>query len=198
MKVTGGSTWQVVNGHTSTDFCVITSVKSKREDFGKVLPSTYYKMSKLNITRFCVKKEMTEMMSNCLVFNNHSLGFNWWVMSNRSGTGWVRLTPLWWRRGWFSSTFGLKSNKRGGLKSPCWCTENVSFATHGKPCSSQPWQAEAPTLGAIFFQSWPKWKHLVLIRDSGCDSCSGSCEDLALGLRRGAVALVQNTQIFPR
>lgn len=40
---------------------------------------------------------------------------------------------------------------------------------------------ERPHSGSDFFQSWPKWKHLVLIRDSGCDSCSGSCEDLAVG-----------------
>ena len=40
---------------------------------------------------------------------------------------------------------------------------------------------ERPISGSDFFQSWPKWKHLVLIRDSGCDSCSGSCEDLAVG-----------------
>lgn len=40
---------------------------------------------------------------------------------------------------------------------------------------------ERPVSGSDFFQSWPKWKHLVLIRASGCDSCSGSCEDLAVG-----------------
>lgn len=33
MKVGGGSTWQVINGHTSTGICVITSVKSNRMIF---------------------------------------------------------------------------------------------------------------------------------------------------------------------
>lgn len=79
--------------------------------------------------------------------------------------------------------------------------ENVSFATHGRASSSsggggsRVWQAAGPHSGSDFFQSWPKWKHLVLIRDSGCDSCSGSREDLAVGCNAGRGTRTKYTNI---
>lgn len=57
---------------------------------------------------------------------------------------------------------------------------SMSALPHMAKCAAAGLGRERPVSGSDFFQSWPKWKHLVLIRDSGCDSCSGSCEDLAV------------------
>lgn len=77
---------------------------------------------------------------------------------------------------WFSSTFGFKPKKKTSFG-----TISMSALPHMANPSAVGLGRERPISGSDFFQSWPKWKHLVLIRDSGCDSCSGSCEDLAVG-----------------
>lgn len=147
---------------------------------------------------FCVKKEkkLQRWCQTERVVNNNSVGLKSCVMSAWSGTSTVRLRPLWWRR--VDSVAHLGWNQiKGGGQPPLvqWeCQLCHTWQTLQQPALA----GRGPHSGSDFFQSWPKWKHLVLIRDSGCDSCSGSCEDLAVGPRRGAVALVQNTQIFPR
>lgn len=93
-----------------------------------------------------------------------------------SGTHWVTLWSFTLMVGaWFSSTFGSKPKE-----SLFFSTMSMSALPHMANPSAVGLGRERPISGSDFFQSWPKWKHLVLIRDSGCDSCSGSCEDLAV------------------
>lgn len=92
------------------------------------------------------------------------------------GPGWVTLWSFTLMEdAWFSSTFGLQPKEASFLVQwacqLCHTCQTLLQRGLGR---------ERPISGSDFFQSWPKWKHLVLIRDSGCDSCSGSCEDLAV------------------
>lgn len=97
---------------------------------------------------------------------------------DQSGTDWVTLCsfkPLWWCR--LDSVAHLDLNK----KKASLGAMRMSALPHMANPAAAGLGRERPHSGSDFFQSWPKWKHLVLIRDSGCDSCSGSCEDLAVG-----------------
>ena len=90
---------------------------------------------------------------------------------------WSFRAPLWWSRLDSVAHLGFNQKKKKKSLLVQWaCQLCHTWQTH----CSRAWQGEAVS-GSDFFQSWPKWKHLVLIRDSGCDSCSGSCEDLAVG-----------------
>lgn len=83
---------------------------------------------------------------------------------------------------WFSSTFGFKQKMiKKKKKKASLGAMRMSALPHMANPAAAGLGRERPHSGSDFFQSWPKWKHLVLIRDSGCDSCSGSCEDLAVG-----------------
>lgn len=83
--------------------------------------------------------------------------------------------PLWWR--WIDSVAHLGWNQKKGSLGAM----RMSALPHMANPTAAGLGRERPHSGSDFFQSWPKWKHLVLIRDSGCDSCSGSYEDLAVG-----------------
>lgn len=97
---------------------------------------------------------------------------------DQSGTDWVTLwsfrAPLWWGRLDSVAHLGLNQKKAS------FGTMSMSALPHMANPTAVGLGRERPISGSDFFQSWPKWKHLVLIRDSGCDSCSGSCEDLAV------------------
>lgn len=102
---------------------------------------------------------------------------------DQSGTDWVTLwsfrAPLWCSR--LDSVAHLGLNQEEEEKKASLGTMSMSALPHMANPTVVGLGRERPISGSDFFQSWPKWKHLVLIRDSGCDSCSGSCEDLAVG-----------------
>lgn len=86
--------------------------------------------------------------------------------------------PLWWSSLHSVAHLGKKKEKK---KKPFFGALRMSALPHMANPTAAGLGREKPHSGSDFFQSWPKWKHLVLIRDSGCDSCGGSCEDLAVG-----------------
>ena len=91
---------------------------------------------------------------------------------------------------WFSSPVWVSTKKRAPFG-----RFSMSALPHMANTTAVGLGRERPISGSDFFQSWPKWKHLVLIRVSGCDSCSGSCEDLAVACNAACGTRTKYTNI---
>ena len=142
-----------------------------------ILHSPSYKklLNKYKMKGFCVKNYSNDLRLHGVLITTLSVLKGTFHVDLRGNDGVTVWSFTLMEGAWFSSTFGFKLKK-----SLFFCTMSMSALPHMANPAAVGLGRERPISGSDFFQSWPKWKHLVLIRDSGCDSCSGSCEDLAV------------------